>query len=110
MSGCNVACSLTYPFATSCANASATYARARRRLSMFPQYGVLISRISDIKKCSHEHRESDRTAAERQDPFNEWTRSSKYLAADHHPALPPVELINRNQISDREREIESAKK
>src|SRR5215203_706100 len=53
--GCADAFSLTYPFATSCAKANAIYARARRRLSMFPQKGVLIFEISDVQKSPHQH-------------------------------------------------------
>src|ERR1051325_4997969 len=74
---------------------------------MFPPYGGF---ISDIQKRTHQHRESDRAATERQDPLIEWTRTSKQLATDHHATFPAIELIDGNQVSDREREIEGAKK
>src|ERR1041385_3092149 len=76
---------------------------------MFPQYGGFIFLDSEIKNRSYAYGQRNHAAAKRQCPLSDRTRPSKQLAADHHATLPTVELVNGNQISDREREIESAK-
>src|SRR6185369_7092835 len=70
---------------------------------------VCSSRVSETKECSKQNCKRDHATTKRQHPFNKWTRSSKHPATDHHPALPSIELVKRNHISDREREIECAK-
>src|SRR5215203_3594722 len=61
---------------------------------------------SEVKKSAHQHCKRDRASTKRQDPLNKWTRSSKHSPDDHHAALPSIELIKRNHISNRERQIE----
>src|SRR5215207_3445514 len=75
---------------------------------MFPQNGVLITEFSDVKKRAHEYGQGDCSATKCQGPLNN-RASSKHSPADHHAALPPIELINRNQISNCQRKIECGK-